>query len=59
MIIETYVFFLFFKRFLFGKRKKSKVIKFRIEHPLLSLYGGLKFKEIIIVKKIATTISLS
>lgn len=53
MIIETYgFFFLFFKRFNLEKEKKSKVIKFRIEHPLLFLYRGLNFKEIIIVKKL-------
>lgn len=31
------------------KEKKEKIIRFRIEHLLLSLYGGINFKEIIVV----------
>lgn len=41
--------FIYFQTFYLVKEKKEKNIRFRIEHLLLSLYGGINFKEIIVV----------
>lgn len=41
--------FIYFQTFYLVKEKKGKIISFRIEHLLLSLYGGINFKEIIVV----------